>query len=346
MTPILSRSLRVARSRTLGFLICGFGLAVFSIMSTACEARDSKTAPRRDDRQSLEQEPVAGLNLSDVTGEHNPRMIAIWGGELTKESWFLQSESWGRISELTRGLEHFCAYFRRLPNSVDELEDQGFLPIRPTDPVSGQPICYGEDPSANDDFVHVGVTCYASSWAFCYQYPKFPDGRWAQVEEEFEAPKTEEDFCEQLRSRYPSIRAMRGALLASMLNMMVYYYVWRRNKMPTTAEEMLDGLWYVSANWARDTEAVDPTEPGSFLFSLDRSMESAFAAWRDEEGYSYQLQYRYSPWPTGGWNRVPTLNEYYDRFQTGQYGTTVGMSSETDSPISVPGKVIWTCKLL
>jgi hypothetical protein len=148
------------------------------------------------------------------------------------------------------------------------------------------------------------------------------------------------DIFSSLHEKYPNAVSMRGDMLAESFSAVLRDYEERRNEMPGSTEQLLDGLWTVEGKYPNNpTLAV--SSPGVFVFGLDKVDEIAAAVWSDETGEIYSLSYVYSPWPEGGWVVPPSVQDLADRANKNQYGVEWGALPED----YLPPTILWTCSL-
>jgi len=279
--------------------------------------------------------------MADVAGENNPHMIMIWDVERTKQPWFLRQQRSGqRTLCLNLALESFYSLRARYPESWLELEETGFYPIRPLDPVTGEEIQYGSDPTSADDFINLNIFASADGWQVTGRHPSGSTGTWEEYTRDFYARPEIKDGLAEYGVRYPNESAMRGYVLAYTLSGMVMDYQIRRNQTPTTSEELFDGLWTLSQDWASNDPSLDPWLPGTFVFGYDLDRMYFAAVWRDEYGTVYSLVDAYSSWPEEGWQTVPTHEEYMERAEVVNSRAPARVDEDY-----IPPNILWTCSL-
>jgi len=288
---------------------------------------------------------IAGCGIDDVLGPHNPRMIQIWGGHLTQQEWFLREPSFAfAISELRLGLAYFRILHGRLPVSWHEFESSCLLPLRPLDPITGRPYNYLAAEQPRESILDFSVSTGTADWVITGRY-QTSDGNLEQFTDSDLSHMRYQWWEEDMRAQYSSIVALRGNLLASVLNSVLNDYQFRRNSMPESGKQLLDGLWQVAQGWARNDPTVNCLEPSSFVFGLDRRSELALARWTDDQGNIHIKSFDYSPWPEGGWDHVPTYSELCQRQV--QNGYSIDCDEHPDSfPVGYePPLVLWKCSL-
>ncbi len=333
---------------------CAVLLFIATLLSAPCW--DPAKGEGHDDRALRYPKPanqwaglVEGLSMEDVAGEHNPRMIGIWGGKFTRQPWFLRSEHSDDRLFFGLGLRCFQALYGRFPADWNELNRSGLNPIQPLDPVTGQEYCYAVAPKSATDFVNIDLQTSAAAWRATFNVPIFPRGEWVIRTLDLDLRRQSDwnaDFRLDLRSDYPNISAMRGIWLAITLDHILVDHVLRRAKMPETAEQLLDCLWTVKQEWATNDSDVDITQPGTFFFGVDKGNEIAVAVWRDRNAGVYWKVYDYSPWPEGGWDSVPSAVQLMNFHNEASYGNEVDWYSqhfELDG--YEPDVVLWRCFL-
>jgi len=288
-----------------------------------------------------------GCSMDDVFGPHNPYFIGIWGGELTKESWFQRYCFLGwRSLSLIESLEYYYALNTEYPSSWEELDNSGLYPIRPADPVTGTQFIFGQDPTYERDYSHIGIGSSEDCWRLNYWKPTMPEGEWVEYTSTLEPMQSSEKY-QSILQRYPTNAAIRGASLQDSLNVILMYYVLRRNSMPASGEELLEGLWYSANSWADNKPLEEMKGPGAFVFGIDREYEWAIAIWRDEAGRVYVRYYDYSPWPIQGWDHVPTMSEILEFYQETDYGDQYfGPVSDFNREEYIMPTILWSCNLI
>jgi hypothetical protein len=274
-------------------------------------------------------------------------MIGIWGGKLTQDSWFLRAAVGNRDRCFDDALDYFWLAFNRLPQDIGELHAQGFFPFCGTDPVTGEPYRYGFPLSGHEDFLDIYLETSTDDWFVSYNCPFLPKGQWFAVEGHLRGTSWPSELVEKTKDEYPNVIAIRGAHLAWQLALILLDYALRRNEMPACTEDLLDGLWIPQDSWVQNSPGSDWTQPGGFMFGIDESHGVAVAMWRDDLGVVYREAYSYSPWPKGGWMRVPTFYEY-----VGRIGRNPAWSDRADGffenvpPDYAPEVELWACSLL
>lgn len=305
----------------------------------ACQQKPSNlSGPPGSSGADLESRHAA-LTLEDVFGPHNPKMIGGWGGERTKEAWFLRCvRSPQRLDLLSTALDFFYAQNGSYPSDWDALEESGLYPIRPLDPIDGKAIVYGVAPESSDDFHRLTIETSYEDWSITGRLPEFPEGTWCEHTWEFEPCEGPcRTLIEQDVFRFPTPVALRGFMLAKILEHILWDYEHRRALMPAGAEEMLDGLWYVAEDWAAHDPAADAAQPGGFLFGVDSAEGLSVAIWHDETGKRYAEGWIWDPWPSG-WEKPPRAGE-----QEGHHGLPSWDPIPDDF---TPETVLWSCSLV
>ena len=327
----------VTMTRITGTAVIGSFALVALLLVASCEQSNTNLGmPPQDHAADLQTQDL-GLTLDDVFGDHNPKMIGGWGGENTREEWFLRCV-WSphRIDMLENGLRYFYALHGRFPFDWNELEDSGMFPIRPLDPIDGGSINYGIAPTSTDDFHNMLVEPSAAGWFATGMTPLFPDGNWIEAEwEMINYGEFFSDVMHQRAERYPNAVAMAGASLADALERVLHDRISRRNLMPESSEELLDGLWIVHHEWAVHDPGIDLMQPGTFVFGIDETQLLAVAAWRDDLGVWYTRAWRWDPWPEG-WDRPPQ--------PYGEVGLD-GIPWHGPHEGYVPETMLWSCSL-
>ena len=291
-----------------------------------------------------------GMCIGDVTNSHNPHMIAIWGGTYTKSESFLRSYREDPALSLENALVYFYAATRRYPRNIAEVDELGYFPIRPVDPIIGNWYKYGDYPGSQRDFMNIGIeTSSDRDWIITLYRPINPEGEWKKEVDSLNVwidQDKENGYLKQLADEYGNDEAMRGAILSDQLRCALRSYVYRRNKMPTNANALLDGIWVVAENWAEYDATVDVSSPGVFCFGIDSAARMACAYWRDTGGKLYTAGFQYNPWPDSGWTHVPTYTEYIHRFDP----RLIMFDSYSSVPDGlgityIPPIILWKCKL-
>jgi hypothetical protein len=317
-------------------------LPLFAILITGAKQSGVYLMPESEEEARA---LVEGCTLADVIGDHNPKMIGIWGGRLTHQSWFLRAAVWNR-DRFEEHLTYYWLAFCQLPIDLADLHAEGFLPIIGLDPVTGEAYRYGSPITGKEDFADVALETSVTDWAIKQQAPHLPKGEWRRCEQHVGCDEWPEDLAERTRQAYPNPTALRGAHLSWQLSWMLFDYATRRDMMPISNEDLLDGLWTVDEPWARDNPSLDWTKPGGFMFGIDECNEVAVAIWRDEQGTVYKEAYRFSPWPTQGWQKVPDFFEYIERSQARPFYERLDSFFDQVPPDYVPEIQLWICSLL
>ncbi|HDS30606.1 MAG TPA: hypothetical protein ENN67_06120 [Firmicutes bacterium] len=266
-------------------------------------------------------------------------MIGGIGGTKTQNDWYLRCV-WSpkRIETIRTGLDFYYAANSSFPSSFTELSDKGYFPLRPLDPITAEPIEYAVYPETSDDFDHLSIDSSTDEWRITGQSPDLT-GSWFQFTWEIPAPQ---DFWAKLsnnRSKwYPNDVAMRGAMLGEVFRMLLMDYQMRRARLPESSDDLLDGLWIVNDEWAKDNPDLNLFEPGVFVFGLFEDSPKAFAWWTDLSGQVYSETWKYNPWRTSGWLSPPQPEDYE------------GATNYPDGPLPddfVPNNdnIIWSCFL-
>lgn len=313
---------------------------VFWLLSMGCARQGTGSTPAGDETtESGLRSQSAPISWDDVFGEHNPKMIGGVGGELTKQPWYLYlTWSGNRVTTLYIALQLYYSQHETFPASWEAFEESGFFVIRSLDPIDGQPINYGVAPTAADDFHNIALTPSADRWLLDGRRP-VPPGEWADVHWEFPHPDDPafDTMIEKWRTDYPTPTALKGALLAETFHYLLFNYESRRAAMPTSAEDLLDGLWTVGESWAANNPDIDPSQPGTFVFGHDEDRLTSTALWHDLDGTRYILRWRWEPWPTG-WKELPTPDQ-----REGMHGIPWPYKPPEEG--YVPPTVLWTCSL-
>jgi len=318
--------------------IAGVMLLIFLGLAS-CNSHDDNLAPMPNSDAQSTPDRAASLTLDDVFGEHNPKMIGGWGGMKTHEEWFLRRvRDYNRFNLLQNGLSYWYAQYGQFPSSWEQLDEAGFFPIRPLDPISGSQINFHSQPTSDDDFIHVWSAAGYAGWSIDGRTPMYPDGEWISHTWDFNPPTDEMglEIADYRAQMYPNAIAMKGAMFADALESVLFDYAHRRALMPASSDEMLDGLWVVANDRAANNPAVDPDEPGGFLFGIDESEMLSIAVWYDDQGNKYSLAWKWNPWPDG-WEDIPKAGE-----SEGYEGLPWTAYPED----FIPATVLWTCSFL
>jgi len=312
---------------------------VFSVIFYGCQenSSDNLVVP---DGQVIEindqSGPDRGLSLNELK-RVNPRMIGAWGGDYMFEDWFIQSvRQPKRLDMFFLNLNFVYALIGSYPDSMESLDELGYLPFGVIDPISGESVTYNKWPKAQDDFANMMIDASENGWYFTHQYVMFPDATWHQGYYAVELPDVfQEELAQSRKDKYQSPLAMRGAMFAYDLYFILWDYENRYREMPLDSEQLLDGLWEVRYDWAEDVKGYNFIQPGGFIFGYDSDLGIVYAEWRDEAGNPYNRAWRWDPWPTG-WDHVPIPGE--DRGEQGApvSGTDIGF---------MPDTILWTCSL-
>ena len=286
--------------------------------------------------------PSENLTMADVAGEHNPKMIGLLGGKWTRKPWYLQAERSGeRVQLLNVALYAFKTLYARFPEDWAELEHSGLFPIRPLDPINGKAVNYGVAPTGDGDFIDLDVSASTAEWTVTGLHPWTPDGTWKKYTWKYsEPPQVKLSAFTTEYGKYTSIVALRGAVLASALNYLVFDYQDRRNEMPGSSDELFDGLWSIGQTWAANDPGLDVSRPGDFSFGLDKDSGRVAASWHDAQGLEYRVGYLYSPWPQGGWSKPPTVDELQGKSQR-----ILALPTQVPEGF-IPENILWKCSLL
>ena len=307
------------------------------LLIAGCQAVSGETLQQQANGNRDSENSVPPYTFEDAFGDHNPLMIAGWGGEKTREAWFLRcARQSPRMMLLDMGMSNYYARHSEFPSSWQALDESGYFPIRPIDPITSQPFCFTKAPEANDDFVNMLTEATSTEWVVKGQAIKFPEGEYYPYEWDFGA---EDDYyiiiAEQDFDRFPSDYAMRGFNLTRAVEYVLKDFEGRRAEMPETHEQLLDSLWYVANEWAENDPSIDYTQPGGFMFGIDQGKGISYAIWRDESGQEYVETWRWDPWPVG-WQEMPTAEP-----REGEHG----VPWFDPEPDFVPETILWTCNL-
>jgi hypothetical protein len=237
-------------------------------------------------------------------------MIDIWGGRYTQYDWFLRSERTDcRYEVVFLALEHYFALTGHFPETLDELSDIGFLPIRPRDPITGEVIHF-DSSSDSRDYLNTTLSASATEWTISCPMAQFPTGQSRNYERHIDIGDMLHD---EYLTKFPDVSSSRGSLFSELFNELTFDYYCRRNRMPADMDDLLDGLWFVNTKKFRDDKRIDLSGPGQFMFGLDPYMQMAVGIWTDHNNTKYFQTFGYSPWPVSGWIRVPDLKEWSER---------------------------------
>lgn len=297
------------------------------------------------------EELVMGCSLDDVVGEHNPRMIGIWGGKLTQEVWFIRNARSGkRIQSIAISFEYFEALHGRLPSDMEEFIESKFFAIQPLDPITGNLFNYTTVPSNIEDYLNLCLAPSGDTWMLVWAIrPGFAKNEPQINERDLRDLIGTEGNQKELFDEYPNLIALRGALLSELLNYILYDFQIRRNQMPETPEAFLDGLYQVSESWAENDPQWQLDLPCGFLFGIDKSLELAIGIWQDEFGQYFYYAVDYSPWPEGGWIEVPSWNDLILRPQNAFHTfnrSNYLVESGNITPDFVPEIILWQSNLM
>ncbi|HEX9745935.1 MAG TPA: hypothetical protein VGB30_10965 [bacterium] len=272
----------------------------------------------------------------EEVSSYNPKLIVAFLGEKTRDDWFKRRHrSYQRMSTLELGLRYYFAQFSQYPADWLAYDESGFFPIRALDPISEEPIIYGNMPQNDNDWSRIGITASSREWIFDTRNPD-KDGNWGPEPEYKGWPDQDEmQIIQQEQITYPNNVALRGALLAETIQHILRDYEYRRREMPLSAVDLLDGLWHVHDEWAKANNTIDPSENGGFLFGLDDQRHLAVARWKDMNGDVYYKQWLWEFRPIG-WNEPFTYEE-----SPGFHGVPGGMKDEN----FIPEQIIWKCNL-
>ena len=304
-----------------------------------------------DERQYCDSSPEAdafaeGCTLADAVGDHNPKMIAIWGGKRTNESLFLRGYFDSPETWLEDGLEHFYALNNRFPVDWRELEKSGCFPICPLDPVTGDEYKFGVMPRDETDLLDIGLQISERGWQATRNTQGASDNTYRKETTDLSL-RDAQDYGDvgYLMTWFTNGEAMRGEMLARTLHKVVEDYESRRNEMPDNPDKLLDGLWLVMEGWAANDPNVSIHAPSTFVFGLDKNLECVVAFWIDSGNTMYSDVRRYSPWPQGGWTHVPTFREWCHRQADNYYGEDWPDFFDTQPSDYAPPVILWKCSL-
>jgi len=158
--------------------------------------------------------------------------------------------------------------------------------------------------------------------------------------------KSTSDYMDEIVQNSKNEVFLRGSFLADCLNEITLDYRLRRNRMPKSAERMLDGLWVVAQDWALNRENIDFSKNSWIVYGIDESEKISFAVWTDNEGRKASRVYNYNPWPTGRWEVNPSYEFLQDIAINNGNRTLKNNKLEAilldDFDIS---QIIWKCNL-
>lgn len=337
--------------RSLGVIILNIKTVYIVFIALLCAVNPTLDNGMDEHSDSRLDALAEGCTLEDVIGDHNPKMIAIWAGNLTHQEWFLRRQRANQpVVFLNLALQNYYILNHEFPRDIAQLDDIGFLPLEPLDPITEESYQYGPHIGDSEDILSIGVDTSSEAWVI--NLPSYDELGDLQIysfdlvqDILFRSKIFQNYYFSEIEREYPEAEAMRGYHLASRLNSILYDFVTRRNDIPKNDVELLDGLWIVREDWATCDLSLDESLTGVFIFGIDHTAECAFARWTDTEGKEYCIAWEYSPLPDYGWDYVPTWNEYAQRFSDGCYGSLLGSSYSINGSNFDLSLVLWKCNI-
>ena len=252
---------------------------------------------------------VEDVTLDDVTGEHNPHMIGIWGGMLTHEPWFLRYVmSVYRFEYLRLGLEHFYALHGYYPDGIYELISEGFFPFTSLDPVTGN--CYdynSEILNSPDDYLSTFIKASENTWIISYNGLRWSNHSYQLTEHDLNQYNSLSNYAVALTGEYPTAEALRGRNLSRILFLLTYNYQDRTNTSPDCIEDIMNGM--VDYTEGFSFSVIDEARISAYYFGVDANKQEVISVWFDADGNMYREIAHYTYWPIDGWTDVPS---WYD----------------------------------
>ncbi|MFH1675542.1 MAG: hypothetical protein ABIC40_00860 [bacterium] len=221
---------------------------------------------------------------------------------------------------------------------MNELNESGYFPIRPVDPIDLTPINFGNSLPEGQDFVNLKVEPSVGSWVIKGKGILFPNNEWIDYEWKVDSPlafESGKNIMFDRQEKYPNAEAMRGAMLAQTFYFVVFDYETRRAEIPETADKMLD-LWYVYNDWGKNDPDIESFTPGTFTMGISPKDHIVVFMWYDLDGNFYSDAHSWNPWPEG-WKHVPTAEDI-------ERDHGLPLTNGVDKNY-VPEKIIWKCSL-